>query len=131
MFVVSRDVRMAGCNPTGEPIFGGASLIQDGGGVPERVDIRMDKRGSKPGSRPDGDIKDPDEMILYWWDDKHQVLRRNNQPLAARIVPNPNGVPVFRLTKDSSHSLLRLLVRTGSPDASLSLSTAIFIRNPV
>ena len=131
VFYMSRDIRMAGCNPTGKAAFEGASLVQDGSATPARVEIRMDKRGSTPGSRPDGDIEDPDEVIFYRWDDKHQVLRRNNQPLAARIVRNLRDAPVFALMKDSSRGLLRLLVTAGSPDGSLSLSTAVYIRNPV
>ena len=131
LFYMSRDIRMAGCNPTGKAAFDGASLIQDGSATPERVEIRMDKRGPQAGSRPDGDIEDPDEVILYRWDDKHQVLRRNNQPLAARIVRNPWDAPVFTLMKDSSRGLLRLLVTAGSAEGSLSLSTAVCIRNPV
>ena len=131
MFLMSREIRMAGCNPTGKPVFDGASLIQDGSGAPESVEIRMDNRGSKVGSRPDGDIQDPDETILYRWDEKHQVLRRNSQPLAARIVRNPWDVPVFHLIKDSSRGLLRLFVTTGAPDGILSVSTAVCIRNPL
>lgn len=131
IFYMSRDMRMAGCNPTGRAAFEGASLIQDGGKAPESVEIRMDKRGPKTGSPPDGDIEDPDEVILYRWDDKHEVLRRNNQPLAARIVLNSCGLPVFSLMKDSSRGLLRLCVTTGTPYGDLSLSTAVFMRNPV
>jgi hypothetical protein len=131
MFLVSRDIRMAGCNPTGKATFDGASLIQVRGGAPERVEIRRDIRGFKAGSRPDGDIQDPDEVILYRWDDKHQVLRRNNQPLATRIVRNPWEVPVFRLMKDSSRGLLRFFLITESPEGSLSLATAVCIRNPI
>lgn len=131
MFLMSRDVRMAGCNPMGKATFDGASLVQEGGGAPEELEIRMDKRSSEPGSRPDGDIQDPDEVILYRWDHRHQVLRRNNQPLAVPIVRNPGDVPVFRLTKEFSRGLVRLFLTTGSSDGSLSLSTAICIRNPV
>jgi len=128
---MSRDMRMAGLNPTGKAVFEGAILIEEAGTTPERVEIRMDKRGSTPGSPADGDIEDPDEVIVYRWDDEHRVLRRNHQPLAARIVENPWGVPVFDLMKDASHGLVRLSVTTQTPLGSLSLSTAVCIRNPV
>ncbi len=131
LFRMSRDFRLAGCNPKGDPSFEDAATLQEGGTAPEQVRIRMDKRGSKTGSPPDGDMKDPDEVIVYRWDDVHQVLRRNNQPLATRIVRNPWGDPVFILTKDASHGLLRMCVTTRTRGTSLTLSTAICIRNPV
>ncbi len=131
LFRMSRDFRVTGCNPTGDAVSEGTAILQDGGTAPERVQIRMDKRGAKPGSPPDGDMDDPDEFIVYRWDDKHQVLRRNNQPLAARIVRNPWGGPVFRLTKDASRGLIHMSVTTRTPEGSLSLSSAVCIRNPV
>jgi hypothetical protein len=91
----------------------------------------MDKRGSKVGSRPDGDIQDPDEVISYRWDDIDEVLRRNSQPLAARIVRNPGGVTVFDLIEEPPQGLLRLCVTTRTPDGELSLSTSVFLRNPL
>lgn len=128
---MSRDIRMAGSNPTGKAVFEGVILIQEAGATPERVEIRMDKRGSAPGSLADGDIEDPDEVVVYRWDDEHRVLRRNHQPLADRIVENPWGVPVFDLMEDGSHGLMRLSVTTRTPLGSLSLSTAVRIRNPL
>ena len=131
LFIVSRDVRMAGCNPTGEARFEPVELNGGAGTEPRTVQIRMDKRGSKVGSRPDGDIEDPDEVIFYRWDDIQEVLRRNNQPLAARIVPNPGGVTAFDLIEETPQGLMRVCVTTGTPDGGLSLSTSVFIRNPL
>ena len=131
LFQVSRDFRVTGCNPVGDAPSEGTAILLDGGTAPEQVHIRMDKRGSKPGSPPDGDMEDPDEFIVYRWDDKHQVLRRNHQPVAGRIVQNPGGGPVFRLQKDSSRGLLRMSVTTRTPEGSMSLSSAVCIRNPV
>jgi len=131
LFVVSRDIRMAGCNPTGEADFEPVELNGGEGSQPRTVEIRMDKRGSKVGSRPDGDIQDPDEVIFYRWDDIHEVLRRNSQPLAARIVRNPGGVTVFDLIEEPPQGLLRLCVTTRTPDGGLSLSTSVFVRNPL
>jgi len=131
LFRVSMDLRVTGCNPSGEAASEGTAILQAGGTVPEQLHIRMDKRGSKPGSPPDGDMEDPDEFIVYQWDDKHQVLRRNYQPVAGQIVPNLGGIPLFRLQKDSSRGLLRMFVTTLTPEGSMSLSSAVCIRNPV
>jgi type II secretory pathway pseudopilin PulG len=128
---MSRDFRITGCNPIGDAASEGTAVLEDGGTAPEQVHIRMDKRGSRPGSPPDGDMEDPDESIVYQWDDKHQVLRRNHQPVAGRIVQNPWGGPVFRLEKDFSRGLLRMSVTTQTPEGSLSLSSAVCIRNAV
>jgi len=131
LFLMSRDFRVTGCNPIGDAAAEGTATLQDGGTEPEQVHIRMDKRGSKVGSPPDGDMEDPDEFIVYQWDDNHQVLRRNHQPVAGRIVQNPEGGPVFQLHKDSSRGLVRMSVTTRTPAGSLSLSSAVCIRNPV
>jgi hypothetical protein len=131
LFIASRDIRMAGCDPTGGADFQSLELSGGTGSEPRTVEVRMDKRGSKVGSRPDGDVLDPDEAILYRWDDVHKVLRRNNQPLAARVVRNPGGVTVFDLIEEPPQGLLRLCVTTGTPDGGLSLSTSVFIRNPI
>ena len=131
LFRMSRDFRVTGCNPTGNAVSEGTAILQDGGAAPEQVHIRMDKRGPKSGSPPDGDMEDPDEFIVYRWDDKHQVLRRNHQPVAGRIVQDPGGGPVFQLQKDSSRGLLRMSLTTRTPGSSLTLSSAVCIRNPV
>jgi len=131
LFQMSRDFRVTGCNPIGGAASEATAILQNGGTTPEQVHIRMDKRGSNPGSPPDGDMEDPDEFIVYQWDDKHQVLRRNHQPVAGRIVQNPWGGPVFHLLKDSSRGLVRMSVTTRTPRGSLSLTSAVCIRNPV
>jgi hypothetical protein len=131
LFQMSRDFRVAGCNPIGAAPSEDTAVLQDGGTAPEQVHIRMDKRGSNTGTHPDGDMEDPDEFIVYRWDDTHQVLRRNHQPVAGRIVQNPWGGPVFHLLKDSSRGLVRMSVTTRTPNGSLSLTSAVCIRNPV
>ncbi len=131
LFQVVRDVRMAGCNPKEASAFEGAALTLPGGGAPEEVRIEMDRRGPATGSPPDGDTGDPGEVIVFRWDEPHQVLRRNNQPMAARIVRNAGGAPVFSLTKDASKGILRMLATTGTQGGRLSLSTAVCIRNPL
>jgi hypothetical protein len=131
LFQMSRDFRVTGCNPIGAAVSEDTAVLQDGGAAPEQVHIRMDKRGSNTGSPPDGDMEDPDEFIVYQWDDKHHVLRRNHQPVAGQIVQNPWGGPVFSLLKDSSRGLVRMSVTTQTPKGSLSLCSAVCIRNPV
>jgi hypothetical protein len=131
LFIVSGDIRLAGSNPRGTADFDPAEFVPGTGGAPERLEIRMDKRGAQVGSRPDGDVEDPDEVVLYRWDDEHEVLRRNNQPLAARIVQNPGGVPVFDLIEQTPFGLVRVFVTTHPHEGRLSLSTAVFMRNPM
>ena len=131
LFQMSRDFRVTGCNPMADAPSHKTAELREEEGAPEQVHIRMDKRGAKTGSPPDGDMEDPDESIVYQWDDEHQVLRRNHQPVAAQIVPNPWGGPVFRLMKDSSRGLVRMSVTTRTPEGSMSLSSAVCIRNPV
>jgi len=131
LFQMSRDFRVTGCNPLGDAASEGTAILQDGGTEPEQMHIRMDKRGPNPGSPPDGDMEDPDEFIVYRWDDKHEVLRRNHQPVAGGIIGDPWGGPVFCLEKDSSRGLLRMSVTTRTPEGVLSLSSAVCIRNPV
>jgi hypothetical protein len=131
LFLMSRDFRVTGCNPTGDASSEGTAILQEGGTAPEQLHIRMDRRGSSPGSSPDGDMEDPDEFIVYQWDDKHQVLRRNHQPVAGQIVQNPWGGPVFRLLKYSSRGLVRMSVTTRRQEGNMSLSSAVCIRNRV
>ena len=131
LFRISGDFRVTGCNPAGAAVSEGTAILLDGGTEPERVEIRMDKRGAEAGTPPDGDMEDPDEFIVYRWDDEDQVLRRNHQPVAGRIVQNPGGDPVFRLLKDASRGLLRVHVTIRTTEGSMSLSSAVCIRNPV
>lgn len=130
LFIMSRDIRMAGSNPTGKADFRGLEPIEGAGESAGALRLRMDKRGSAVGSRPDGDIQDPDETILYRWDEADEVLRRNNQPMAAGIVRNPGGIPVFELIQNASGGLLRVSLSTSTSDGSLTLSTSVFLRNP-
>jgi hypothetical protein len=129
LFQVTREVRMAGCNPKEESVLDGATLTLPDGDEPEQVRIQMDRRGPTTGSPPDGDTGDPGEVIVFRWDEPNQVLRRNNQPLAAQILRNPGGAPVFGLTKDASRGFLRMRVTTGTQGGRLSLSSAVCIRN--
>ncbi len=131
LFRMSRDFRVAGCNPKAETVSEEMAVLEDGGTAPERIRIRMDRRGGKPGSPPDGDMNDPDEVIVYRWDSNHRVLRRNNQPMAMRIGPNHGEAPVFGLTKQSTRGLVRIYVTTIAREQSMTLSSAVCIRNPV
>jgi hypothetical protein len=131
IFRMSGDFRVTGCNPTGSAVSGETAVLQDAGTAPEQVHIRMDKRGTASGSPPDGDMEDPDEFIVYRWDDKNQVLRRNHQPMAGGIIENPPGNPVFDLLKDAARGLVRISVTTRTRRGTLSLSCSVRIRNPV
>jgi hypothetical protein len=131
LFRMSGDFRVTGCNPKGSTEFEETALLQVKATGPEEMHIRMDKRGSKSGSPPDGDMQDPNEFIVYRWDDVHRVLRRNHQPMAVHIDQDPWGRPVFDLEKDSSRGLVRMSLTTRTPGGSLTLSSAVCIRNPV
>ncbi len=129
IFQMARDFRMAGCRPKEGPVFEGVSIAEGAEDGADEVEVRMDRRGPPPGSPPDGDIEDPGEDVIYRWDGGHRVLRRNNQPMATDIVENPWGGPFFSLTKGASRGLLRLSVTTHTREGSLSLSSAVCVRN--
>ena len=129
VFQMTRDFRVAGCNPKEAPAFEGASIAGGEGGGGNEAEVRMGRRGAAPGSPPDGDIEDPGEDVVYRWDDDHQVLRKNNQPMAVGITENPWGDPVFELKKEASRGLLRLSLTSRGPQGTLSLSSAVCIRN--
>ncbi len=131
LFRMCRDFRVAGCNPLGGTVPDETAVLEDGGDRPERVRVRMDKRGNGRGTPPDGDMTDPDESVEYRWDDRNHVLRRNNQPVAMKIVRNAGEVPLFRLLREGSRGLIRVSVTARDGTESMALSSAVCIRNTV
>jgi type IV pilus assembly protein PilW len=59
MFFMAREIRMAGCNPTGGA---DAKFVQKDDGT---IHFTMDLRGKNPDDPADGDTSDPNEDITY------------------------------------------------------------------
>ena len=59
MFFMAREIRMAGCNPTGGA---DAKVVQKDDGT---IHFTMDLRGKDPDDPADGDTSDPNEDITY------------------------------------------------------------------
>lgn len=129
---VARDLRTAGCNPLGAASVGGFEWATASSGEPE-VRIERDIRGPSVGSLPDGDAEDPDELIVYRWRAAGKLLSRNGQPLAANVLPNPGGEPIFSVRVRRGRALVsvRLTVGLEGTDERLSCATAVLVRNPV
>ena len=64
MSIMEREIRMAGCNPTGD-----ASNVGFLDNQTNRIQFTEDVRGKDPGDPPDGDTGDPDEDISYYLTD--------------------------------------------------------------
>ncbi|MBW2615743.1 MAG: prepilin-type N-terminal cleavage/methylation domain-containing protein [Deltaproteobacteria bacterium] len=91
MFFMGREIRMAGCDPSGQAIDFADWDISSSSSFKFTLDIR----GNTAGSLPDGDTKDSNEEItysLYTATDGVQKLGRkssstaNNQPVAENIT---------------------------------------------
>ena len=59
MFFMAREIRMAGCNPTGGAVAGFVTANAN------TVNFTMDLRGKDPDDPADGDTGDPNENITY------------------------------------------------------------------
>jgi type IV pilus assembly protein PilW len=59
MFFLVRDIRLAGCNPTGKADAG--IKVAD----VNTISLTMDVRGKNPDDPPDGDTGDPEESVTY------------------------------------------------------------------
>jgi type IV pilus assembly protein PilW len=84
MFYMQREIRMAGCDPTGDANAGIVTANSDS------ISFTEDVRGDSAGSDPDGALDDPNENITYNLDDSDgdgidDELDRNNQTVAQNI----------------------------------------------
>jgi len=120
LWCIGRDVRMAGCNPFGISDMEGIRLQPDTSGE-EALRLEMDIRGGEVGSSPDGETDDPDEEITYRWDANREMLLRNGQPMATRIVRNPDGEPVFSLTEEGGTAFVSVFLSMGGGDGAETL----------
>ncbi|MEW6442510.1 MAG: hypothetical protein AB1640_16345 [bacterium] len=129
LWYMGREIRMGGCNPTGEASLEGVDLVPESSEGPG-LKLAMDLRGASPGSRPDGDADDPDEQVRYRWAEADAVLSRNRQPVASGIRPNPAGEPLFSMRRNGDRVLVRLFLTAGSShEEAMSLSTSVAVRN--
>lgn len=71
MFFMAKEIRMAGCNPTGGAATIG--IVDNGWDAAENrhtsINFAMDLRGKDPDDPPDGDTSDPHENVTYRLDD--------------------------------------------------------------
>jgi len=77
MYYMSRELRMAGCDPSGTADAG----ITAAG--PTSISLTEDIRGDTRGSDPDGDVSDPNEAITY--NLSGGDLQRNGNTIAESI----------------------------------------------
>ena len=66
MFYIERELRMAGCDPTGMSTPPGILTAET-----DKIRFTEDVVGSTPGSDPDGDVGDTNEDITYYLMDKN------------------------------------------------------------
>lgn len=122
MDMISREVRMAGYDPTGAGFDG----------IPYHVaqlQLLADLRGANSTDPPDGDTNDPNENIIYAYDAKNLQIDRNtgggNQPFAENIEAFTftylagDGCPTTT-TDDIRQIRVTITARTAKPDAKYS-----------
>ena len=81
MFYMTKEIRMAGCDPTGDA---GAGIVTANG---DSISFTEDIRGDADGSDPDGATNDPNESIAYALSDNNLVRNTGggNQVAAENI----------------------------------------------
>jgi len=122
MDMISREVRMAGYDPTGAGFDG----------IPYHVaqlQLLADLRGANATDPPDGDTNDPNENIIYAYDGKNLQIDRNtgggNQPFAENIEAfsfaylDGDGCPTT-MTDDIRQIRVTITARTARSDAEYS-----------
>jgi type IV pilus assembly protein PilW len=122
MDMISREVRMAGYDPTGAGFDG----------IPYHVaqlQLLADLRGANSTDPPDGDTNDPNENIIYAYDAENLQIDRNtgggNQPFAENIEAftfaylDGDGCPTTA-SDDIRQIRVTITARTAKPDAEYS-----------
>jgi len=128
MYHIQREIRMAGCDPTGNA---GAGIVTANS---DSISFTEDVWDGSDGSGPDGDIGDPNEDITYNLDDPDgdgvdDELDRNDQTVAQNIdalnfvyldgaspptVLNPGGTDVAAGDLSKIRSVeITIVARTG------------------
>lgn len=131
LFRMLGDLRTAGCNPWGTSPFEGFVPDPGGAGRGTALALAFDRRGAQSGSFPDGDVDDPDEQVLYEWEEETGVLRRNNQPMAIGVIRNRDGRPMFELDRAGEYVLLTVTItlEVAGRCGDMSLTTKVWLRN--
>ena len=117
MFHMQREIRMAGCDPTG---LAGAGITA---ASPTSISFTEDVWDGNPGGSPDGDTGDNNENITYNLDDSDgdgvvDELDRNNQTVAQNIDAlnfvylDANGTPTATFV-DIRSVEITIVARTG------------------
>ena len=88
MFYLQREIRMAGCDPTGSA--GAAIITADA----TSINFTEDVIGNTPGSDSDGATDDPGENITYALDANNNLVRTDpvNPPVVPPALPVPQMV---------------------------------------
>jgi len=88
MFYMQKEIRMAGCDPTGSS---GAGIITAGA---TSINFTEDVIGNTPASDSDGATDDPDENITYALDANNNLVRTDpvNPPVVPPALPVPQIV---------------------------------------
>jgi type IV pilus assembly protein PilW len=88
MFYLQREIRMAGCDPTGSA---GSAIITAGA---TSINFTEDVIGNTPGSDSDGMTDDPDENITYALNANNNLVRTDpvNPPVVPPALPVPQMV---------------------------------------
>lgn len=112
MYMMTREIRMAGCNPLGSADTAGFQSIAN-----SNVSFSMDIKGPAPGSPHDGDTGDPDELIVYslsdWNGDGTNDLMRSTPPTGnAPIAENIDALNFVYLDANENVTADRLMVRS-------------------
>jgi len=128
---MSRDLRMAGCDPWESGRVEGLETDPVSGPGGGAFTLHADRRGRAPDSWPDGDGDDPDERITYRLDVGGGVLRRNQQPVLLGCVEGPGAGPFVSIERHGEAGLVRVALRVGEGEDERSLAASVCVRNPL
>jgi type II secretory pathway pseudopilin PulG len=133
------ELRMAGLDPFKTAGAGLEEISATGNKLrfsSDRCNLPIGGPGSCTTPVPDGDVGDASERVTYFYDPASQVLKRclyetaatfgkedsdgSCQPVLDRVVPNPDGKPLFAfrdnadvaVTVDSDRGLIRTVILT-------------------
>ncbi|UCG12592.1 MAG: prepilin-type N-terminal cleavage/methylation domain-containing protein [Deltaproteobacteria bacterium] len=111
MFFMAKEIRMAGCNPTGSANAG----IEDDS-TANTIHFTMDLRGKDPNSVADGDTGDPGENITYTLADLNgdgiMEIVRDTGSGQEMVAENIDALHFDYLKEDGTTTTDRLLMRS-------------------
>lgn len=121
MYFMEKEIRMAGCNPTGRAAAG---IVTAGANT---INFTMDFRGKDSDDPPDGDTSDPNENITYAL--TANGIERNGQLLAQNV----DALDFVYLDQDGNVTAnlpqirtvqITMVARTGKEDRGYSDTTS-------